>query len=96
LLLELGRYFVSQGAAPGQCNQVWYAHMDRSSATATRLRAVQKRLGDACPDWPPALADEWERFRRQLTDNQRKARLTGKEIDAALGDPRWATRAGAD
>lgn len=41
------------------------------------------------PDWPPELAAEFEEFRNHLTENQPRARLAGKEIDAALQDPRW-------
>jgi hypothetical protein len=31
-------------------------------------------------------------FVEQLTESQIKSRLMGKEIDAALGDPRWAAQ----
>jgi hypothetical protein len=89
LLKELGRYFVGLGAAMGQFNQVWYERMTRDIATAQRLRAALERLGGDYPTWPPELEPEMEHYRRTASGNQRKARMAGKEIDAALQDPRW-------
>jgi len=73
----------------GQFNEVWYHQMTRDFATAQRLRAGLARLGGDYPVWPPDLEPEFEHYRRNATANQRKARMAGKEIDAALQDPRW-------
>ncbi len=89
LMRELGRYFVGLGAAMGQFNQLWYQQMTRDFATAQRLRAALERLGGDYPQWPPELEPELEHYRRTASANQRKARMAGKEIDAALQDPRW-------
>ncbi|HYN77407.1 MAG TPA: hypothetical protein VES73_06415, partial [Lamprocystis sp. (in: g-proteobacteria)] len=94
LLKELGRYFVGLGATMGQFNQVWYEQMSRDFATAQRLREGLKRLGGDYPAWPPKLEPELEHYRRNATANQRKARMAGKEIDAALQDPRWVVVSG--
>jgi superfamily II DNA or RNA helicase len=89
LLKELGRYFASLGATMPQYNQLWYQQMTRDIATAQRLRTALNRVGGDYPVWPKELEPELEQFRRDMTENQRKARIAGKEIDAALQDPRW-------
>jgi hypothetical protein len=62
--------------------------MSRETATSGRLMSVFERLS-GYPVWTPALCRELDDFARGLTENQRKARFAGKELDAALQDPRW-------
>lgn len=66
--------------------------MGRDIVGAQRLRQYLDRLGDrlgAYPEWPDPLRHELAGFVQGLTDNQKKARLLGRELDAALQDPRW-------
>jgi helicase-like protein len=89
LLRELGRYLACLGAGRADLNDALYQQMARDIATAQRLKLALDRLGGTYPDWPEEILDELEAFRRDLSENQRRARLLGKEIDAAVNDPRW-------
>lgn len=86
---ELGRYLVCLGQSTSDLNGVLHQQMQRDIASAARLKNCLDRLG-GYPEWPGDLCQELERFAAGLSDNQRRARLLGKEIDAALEDPRWA------
>jgi len=66
---------------------VLYQQMSRDIASARRLKQCWEKLG-GYPNWDQELC-ELKNFSQQLTENQRTARLLGKELDAALGDPRW-------
>ena len=88
LLRELGRFLAALDAGMGDPNALLHQQMRRDVATAQRLRRCLDRL-EGHPEWPTDLCRELESFAKQLTDNQRKARLIGKELDAALDDPRW-------
>lgn len=44
------------------------------------------------PTWDDESVRGLGQFVGKLTENQRRARLLGKELDAALEDPRWAAR----
>jgi hypothetical protein len=46
-----------------------------------------KRLGSD-PNWELELCLELDSYAQSLTDSQRKARLFGKELDAAIEEPR--------
>ena len=65
-----------------------YRQMQRETSTAGRLRRVFDRLG-SYPEWPDWLQRELDAFYVQLAPNQRQGRLIGRELDAALDDPRW-------
>jgi hypothetical protein len=86
---ELGRYLASLEAGTSDLNGLLYQQISRDIASAGRLRQCLERLG-GYPDWPLSLVGELQEFSKGLTDNQRRARLFGKELDAALDDPRWA------
>jgi hypothetical protein len=86
---ELGRYLVCLGLGTGGLNEVLYQQMSRDIATAQRLKQCLEKLG-GYPNWPPEVCRELEGFVQDLPENQRRARLLGSEIDAALDDPRWA------
>jgi superfamily II DNA or RNA helicase len=86
---ELGRYLVCLGRGVSDLNAALYQQMSRDIASAQRLKQCLDKL-DGYPDWPPELRRELEDFIQGLPENQRRARLLGSEIDAALDDPRWA------
>jgi hypothetical protein len=46
-----------------------------------------KKLG-GYPNWELELCLELDSYAQSLTDSQRKARLLGKELDAAIEEPR--------
>ncbi len=41
------------------------------------------------PEWDAWRLRDLREFRATLSVNQVKARLTGRELEAALSDPRW-------
>ena len=88
---ELGRYLVCLGEGTDNLNGTLYRHLSRTTATAARLKNAFEKLG-GYPKWPPTLCQELEEFYHTLSDNQIKARLIGKELEAALADPRWLAR----
>jgi len=85
---ELGRYLVCLNAGTSDLNAQFHNQMTRDIATAQRLRKCLDKLG-GYPEWQPELIHELDLFGQHLSENQRKARLLGREIDAALEDPRW-------
>lgn len=85
---ELGKYLICLGANVENMNEILHQQMSRDIASAQRLKRCLERLG-GYPEWPLNLYKELEAFVNNLSENQRKARLLGKEIDAALDDPRW-------
>jgi superfamily II DNA or RNA helicase len=90
LLRELGRYLVCFEEGAADLNGILYREMGRDTSTAGRLAQVFARLGSDYPDWPQWLLRELDAFHTNLAPNQRQGRLIGKELDAALNDPRWA------
>ena len=62
--------------------------MSRDIASAARLNKALEHLG-GYPEWSAEMRRELLEFCETLTANQRRARLLGSEIDAALADPRW-------
>jgi hypothetical protein len=86
---ELGRYLVCLGHGTANLNDIFFRQMSRDIASRERLGHCFKKLG-GYPDWPPELLRDLQEFINKLSDNQRRARLLGTEIDAALEDPRWA------
>jgi PAS domain-containing protein len=89
---ELGRYLVCLNAGTTDLNALFHNQMTRDIATAQRLRKCIDKLG-GYPEWQPELIRELDLFGQHLSENQRKARLLGREIDAALEDPRWTAAA---
>jgi len=88
LLRELGRYLVCLGEGVSDLNGILYHQMSRDIASAQRLKQCLDKLGDY-PDWPTELCHDLDAFDQQLTEAKRRGRLIGKELDAALNDPRW-------
>ena len=99
LLRELGRYLLCYarlyGADPGDLNALLYERVTRASDMAPRLRRCLEKLG-GYPTWVPDLRLEIEEYVDTLSDNQCTARLAGKELDAALDDPRWLAQCSPD
>jgi hypothetical protein len=90
LLRELGKYLVSVGQGTSNLNEVLFRQLQREDiASRERLKRVLERLGVDYPQWPEHLLEELASFDRQVTPNERRGRLIGKELDAALADPRW-------
>jgi superfamily II DNA or RNA helicase len=94
LQYELGRYLACLGGDTADLNGWLYHQMSRRDiASAQRLKRCLEKLG-GYPDWNQGLCDDIATFVESLTENQRKARLLGKELDAALDDPRWTATMG--
>ena len=85
---ELGRYLMCVAPLAADLNGVFHHQMIRDIASAHRLKQCYEKLG-GYPEWPADLQEELEAFADGLAENQKKARLLGTELDAALQDPRW-------
>jgi len=89
LMNELGRYLACVDPEVDDLNQLLYDQITRDIATSSRLQQCLDKLG-GYPQWDDQLRRDAKQLATVLTDNQRKARLMGKELDAALQDPRFA------
>ncbi len=89
LIDELGRMLICFAPDTDDLNGKLYRLASGNTPTADRLRRVLNRLG-SYPEWRPQFIAELRDFRDSLTQAQVKTRLTGRELDAALDDPRWA------
>jgi superfamily II DNA or RNA helicase len=85
---ELGRYLACLEAGTADLNGLLHKQMSRDISSAQRLKKCLEKLG-GYPDWNSNLCQELQIYADQLTDNQRRARLLGTVLDAALDDPRW-------
>ena len=95
LLCELGRYLVCAGGTTGDLNQQFYHLMNRDIASAHRLQECYNKLGDY-PEWTDDIQQMLLYFNAHITESQRKARILGNELDAALQDPRWMAKKGLE
>jgi Helicase conserved C-terminal domain len=86
---ELGRFLICTEPDTDDLNGKLYRMTQDRTATAERLHRVFHRLG-GYPDWPATKLQALRNFRDTITANQIKSRLAGRELDAALDDPRWA------
>jgi superfamily II DNA or RNA helicase len=86
---ELGRFLICAEPDTDDLNGKLHGMTLDGTATAARLRRVFHRLG-GYPDWSLPTLQALRSFRDNMTANQIKSRLTGRELDAALDDPRWA------
>ncbi|TIL33929.1 helicase-related protein [Mesorhizobium sp.] len=89
LVEELGRTLVCFEPNIEDLNGKFHRLASEPTATAERLQSVFRRLG-GYPEWHDTHVAELRDFRATLTANQIKTRLTGRELDAAMSDPRWA------
>jgi hypothetical protein len=85
---ELGRHLACLQSGTDDFGELLYDQINRDIATSQRLKQCLEKLG-GYPQWDDALRIEAESYAANLTDNQRRARQMGKELDAALQDPRW-------
>ena len=86
---ELGRFLICAEPDTDDLNGKLHRMTQDRTATAERLRRVFNRLGEY-PDWSVEKLQALRRFRDDMSTNQIKTRLTGRELDAAMDDPRWA------
>ncbi len=88
LTRELGYYLACLNEGLDDLNGLLYEHSLRDNPTAHRLRRCLDKLGEY-PNWDPDFLRELQTFAQTITPAKRQGRLIGKELDAALGDPRW-------
>lgn len=91
LLREVGRTLRCIGDR--DLRLVFQAQMDRETRADGRYRKADRLLG-GLPSYSQEELDRIEAYVKGLTDNQRKARIAGAEVDAALNDPRWRAGGG--
>ncbi len=89
LIEELGRTLICFDPDTDDLNGKFHQLASDNSATAERLQKVYAHL-DGYPNWDEFHLTDLRAYRASLTSSQVKTRLTGRELDAALGDPRWA------
>lgn len=89
LVDELGRFLICFHPDSDDLNGKFHRLASEQTPTAHRLQSVFGRLG-GYPDWESHHLMELREFRANLGPSQIKTRLTGRELDAALADPRWA------
>jgi hypothetical protein len=91
LIDELGRTLICFDPVTDDLNRKFHRLASDATATAGRLQTVYARLA-GYPDWDELQLTDLRDYHASLTSNQVKTRLTGRELDAALADPRWALR----
>jgi hypothetical protein len=91
LIEELGRFLVCYAPDTDDLNGKFHRLASEATPTATRLKAVFNRLA-SYPDWDAEHLADLRSFRNSMSPSQITARLTGRELDAALADPRWEIR----
>jgi len=89
LLRELGRYLACMTENLDGLNEAFREQMSRDGPVGERLRRCYAALGSRWPEWSDDLREELREFVRNLTRDERQARLAASELDAALEDPRW-------
>ena len=88
LVDELGRLLICFEPDIDDLNGKFHRLATDQTPTAHRLQNVFGRLG-GYPDWEGRHIADLREFRANLGPSQVKTRLTGRELDAALADPRW-------
>lgn len=88
LIDELGRLLICIEPDTDDLNGKFHRLASEQTPTAHRLQNVFQRLG-GYPNWEVQHVAELREFRDNLVPSQIKTRLTGRELDAALADPRW-------
>lgn len=90
LVDELGRLLICFQPDTDDLNGKFHRLASEQTPTAHRLQNVFGRLG-GYPDWEGHHIADLREFRADLGPSQVKTRLTGRELDAALADPRWGS-----
>jgi hypothetical protein len=88
---ELGRLLVCFPPDTDDLDGKFHRLASEATPTAERLKIVFDRLG-AYPDWDTEHLADLRGFRDALSPAQIKTRLTGRELEAALADPRWEVK----
>jgi len=88
LIEELGRLLICIEPDTDDLNGKFHRLASEQTPTAHRLQNVFQRLG-GYPNWEAQHVADLRGFRDDLAPSQIKTRLTGRELDAALADPRW-------
>jgi len=88
LVDELGRLLICFEPDTDDLNGKFHRLASDQTPTAHRLQSVFGRIG-GYPEWDGHQIADLRVFRSILGPNQVKTRLTGRELDAALVDPRW-------
>lgn len=91
LTWQLGKFFACRDPFVEKPNHDMHSLMSQGEGARSRMVKAYE-LMNGYPDWPPALLDELRRFGQKVSHQERKNRLSYKQIDAALDDPRWQTR----
>lgn len=93
LTWQLGKYFACRHFNLDQPAQAFHTLMiNRDELMRDRALRAYQLMGYS--DWPPALLEELRRFLARVSTHEKKNRLSGKQLDAALDDPRWQARTG--
>ena len=91
LIEELGRTLICFEPDTDDLNGKFHRLASEKSPTADRLQHVFAHL-EFYPVWDEFRIADLREYRATLTATQVKTRLTGRELDAALHDPRWVMR----
>lgn len=91
LIEELGRTLICFEPDTDDLNGKFHRLASEKSATADRLQNVFAHL-ESYTAWDEFRIADLREYRATLTSSQVKTRLTGRELDAALNDPRWVMR----
>jgi superfamily II DNA or RNA helicase len=86
---ELGRFLICVAPDTDDLNGKLHRMTQDRNATAERLQRVFYQLGEY-PDWSSSKLEALRAWRDNMSGNQVKSRLTGRELDAAMDDPRWS------
>ena len=86
---ELARFLACLEPGAADLNDAWYQQLSRGTGASRRIQRALERLGGEYPTWDLETVPEARSYASGLTENQVNARLLGKELDAALDDPRW-------
>jgi hypothetical protein len=89
LVEELGRALICFPPDIDDLNGKFHRLACEETPSAERFQKVFTRIG-AFPDWDDFTIGDLREYRASLSPNQVKTRMTGREVDAALADPRWA------
>jgi len=89
LMREVGRTLRCLG--DGDLNELLRKQVQRESRPSGRYHRALKLLG-GYPTWHSEDVADVEAFARRASQKERKARVAGSEVDAAINDPRWKAR----
>lgn len=89
LMLELGRTLRCMD--DGSLNDIFRTLVQREQGMNDRYHTAL-RLLDGYPQWTPEDIADIDAFVSSLKPKDKKARIAGSEIDAAINDPRWMAK----